>query len=66
MSQSHRLTLVYGLRLIQEEIGTVEHAHVLTEGGQMHQVTMHLLEGTKEEIQNQLRASLDAFFDLHD
>lgn len=61
-----KLTLVYGMRLIdKEEIGAVEHAHVLTEGGQMRQVTMHTIEGTREQIRRQLMESIDAFFELH-
>jgi len=61
-----KLTLVYGMRLIRdEEIGAVEHAQVLMEGGQMRQVTMHTIEGSREQIRNQLMESIDAFFELH-
>jgi hypothetical protein len=59
-------TLVYGLRLMtDEEIAAVEHAQVLTEGGQTRQVTMHTIEGTRDEIHRQLLESIDAFFELH-
>jgi hypothetical protein len=47
------LTLVYGMRLLPSE--DVAEAHV----------TMHVLEGSKEEIEKQLRTSLEAFFDLY-
>ena len=32
--------------------------------GEAH-VTMHALEGTREEIENQLRQSIEAFFDFY-
>ncbi|HKY03918.1 MAG TPA: allantoinase [Blastocatellia bacterium] len=60
-------TLVYGMRLIAgEEIAAVEHAQVLMESGQTRQVTMHTLEGTREQIKRQLLESIDAFFEIHD
>lgn len=60
------LTLVYGMRLLPaEEIAEVGPAPVkLTNGREAH-VAMHILEGTKEEIERQLRTSLEAFFDLY-
>jgi hypothetical protein len=62
-----KMTLVYGLRLITgDEVGAVEHAHVLTEDGQTRQITMHLIEGDREQIRRQLLESIDAFFELHD
>ncbi|MGA9769221.1 MAG: allantoinase [Blastocatellia bacterium] len=61
-----KLTLVYGMRLIaDEEIAAVEHAQVLMEDGQTRQVTMHTIEGSREQIRRQLLESIDAFFDLH-
>jgi hypothetical protein len=62
----NKLTLVYGMRLIaDEEIAAVEHAQVLMEDGQTRQVTMHTIEGSREQIRRQLLESIDAFFDLH-
>jgi hypothetical protein len=60
------LTLVYGMRLLPaEEISEVGQASVkLTNGREAH-VTMHVLEGSKEDIEKQLRTSLEAFFDLY-
>ena len=59
-------TLVYGLRLISdEEVVAVEHAQILTQDGQTRQVTMHTIEGTREQIRRQLLESIDAFFDIH-
>jgi hypothetical protein len=60
------LTLVYGMRLLpSEDVAEVGQAPVkLTNGREAH-VTMHVLEGSKEEIEKQLRTSLEAFFDLY-
>jgi hypothetical protein len=60
------LTLVYGMRLLpSEDVAEVGSAPVkLTSGHEAH-VTMHVLEGSKEEIEKQLRMSLEAFFDLY-
>jgi hypothetical protein len=60
------LTLVYGMRLLpSEDVAQVGSAPVkLTNGHEAH-VAMHVLEGSKEEIEKQLRTSLEAFFDLY-
>jgi hypothetical protein len=60
------LTLVYGMRLLpSEDVAEVGQALVkLTNGREAH-ITMHVLEGSKEEIEKQLRTSLEAFFDLY-
>jgi hypothetical protein len=65
-SSMANLTLVYGMRLLPaEDIVEVGQAPVkLTNGREAH-VTMHVLEGSKEEIEKQLRTSLEAFFDLY-
>jgi hypothetical protein len=61
-----KLTLIYGMRLVaEEEIGAVEHAQVLMEDGKTRQVTMHTIEGTKDQIKEQLLRSIDAFFEIH-
>jgi hypothetical protein len=60
------LTLVYGLRLLPaEDIVEVGEAPVELKNGKTAHVTMHVLEGSKEQIENQLKQSLDAFFDLY-
>ena len=62
-----KMTLIYGMRLISEdEIAAVEHGQVLTETGQTRQVTLHTMEGTREQIRRQLLESIDAFFELLD
>jgi hypothetical protein len=60
------LTLVYGMRLLpSDEVAEVGEAPVkLKNGGEAH-VTMHVLEGSKEQIEKQLRTSLEAFFDFY-
>jgi len=54
------------MRLLpSEDVTEVGQASVkLTNGREAH-ITMHVLEGSKEEIEKQLRTSLEAFFDLY-
>jgi len=60
------LTLVYGLRLLpSEEVEEVGDAKLKLKNGREARVTMHLLEGSKDEIENQLKTSLQAFFDFY-
>lgn len=60
------LALVYGLRLLpSEELAEVSNAILKLKNGREARVTMHLLEGSKEEIEKQLKSSLDAFFDFY-
>ncbi len=60
------LTLVYGMRLLpSEDVTEVGQAPVKLKNGREAHVTMHVLEGSKEEIEKQLRTSLEAFFDLY-
>jgi hypothetical protein len=60
------LTLIYGLRLLpSDEITEVGDAPIKLKNGHDARVTMHLLEGSKEEIEKQLRQSLEAFFDFY-
>lgn len=60
------LTLVYGLRLLPEgEVKEVGDATLTLVNGNQAHVTMHVLEGSREEIEVQLRRSLDAFFDFY-
>lgn len=59
------LTLIYGLRLLPEgEVTQVQDATLKLANGNEAHVTMHVLEGSREEIENQLRMSIDAFFDF--
>jgi hypothetical protein len=60
------LVLVYGMRLLPaDEVTAVESAPVTLRNGNEARVTMHILEGSREQIEAQLRHSLDAFFDFY-
>ena len=60
------LVLVYGMRLLPaDEVVSVGSAPVVLKTGNEAQVTMHVLEGSREAIEAQLRLSLDAFFDFY-
>lgn len=59
------LTLIYGMRLLPEgEVAQVQDATLKLVNGNEAHVTMHILEGSREQIEAQLRMSLDAFFDF--
>ena len=61
-----KLTLVYGMRLLPEgEVTEVGEAPIKLANGRTAHVTMHVLEGSKEEIEKQLKNSLDAFFEFY-
>jgi hypothetical protein len=60
------LTLVYGMRLLpSDDVAEVGEATVKLKNGRDAHVTMHVLEGSKDEIGKQLRTSLEAFFDFY-
>ncbi|HEY7096425.1 MAG TPA: allantoinase [Terriglobales bacterium] len=60
------LALVYGMRLLPaEDLGEVGDAVLKLKNGREARVTMHMLEGSKEDIEKQLRTSLEAFFDFY-
>ena len=60
------LVLVYGMRLLPaDEVTAVEAAPVALKNGNEAQVTMHILEGSREQIEAQLKLSVDAFFDFY-
>ena len=60
------MTLVYGMRLLPaEEVVEVGDATLKLSNGREAHVTMHVLEGSKEQIEKQLRSSLEAFFDFY-
>jgi hypothetical protein len=60
------LVLVYGLRLLPaEEIVSIGEAPIQLKNGNQAHVTMHVLEGSKEDIERQLNTSLEAFFDIY-
>ena len=60
------LVLVYGLRMLPaDEIEAVQAAPIKLKNGHEAQVTMHIVEGSREQIEAQLRHSIDAFFDFY-
>jgi hypothetical protein len=66
MKDMANLTLVYGMRLLPEgEVKEIQDATLKLANGNDAHVTMHVLEGSREEIEAQLKQSLDAFFDFY-
>ena len=60
------LCLVYGMRLLPlDDILVVSDATINLKLGRTARVTMHILEGGKEDIEKQLRTSVEAFFDMY-
>jgi len=54
------------MRLLpSDEIEQVGEAAVKLKNGREARVTLHIVEGSKEDIEKQLRQSIDAFFDLY-
>src|SRR5580658_11229919 len=66
MTDMANLTLVYGMRLLPEgEVTEIHDATLKLANGHEAHVTMHVLEGSREQIETQLKQSLDAFFDFY-
>jgi len=66
MNLMANLTLIYGLRLLPEgEVTAIHDAILKLANGRQAHVTMHLIEGSRQEIEAQLKRSLDAFFDFY-
>ena len=60
------LVMVYGMRLLPaDEVAKIGDAPVELKNGNEAHVTMHVLEGSREAIEAQLRLSIDAFFDFY-
>ena len=60
------LTLIYGMRLLPEgEVAQVQDATLKLANGNEAHVTMHVLEGSREQIEAQLLMSIEAFFDFY-
>jgi hypothetical protein len=54
------------MRLLpSEDVVEVGEAPIKLANGRAAHVSMHVIEGSKEEIEKQLRTSLEAFFDLY-
>ena len=61
-----QLALVYGMRLFPaDDLAEVNEAIVTLKGGRQSRVTMHLIEGSREQIEAALRQSMEAFFEMY-
>jgi hypothetical protein len=61
-----KLALVYGMRLLpSDDLGEVKDATVVLKNGKSARVTMHLIEGSKEEIEATFHQSIEAFFEMY-
>ena len=61
-----KLALVYGMRLFPvEDLSEVREATVVLKDGRTSRITMHLLEGSLDDIRRQFDQSIAAFFDLY-
>jgi hypothetical protein len=61
-----KLALVYGMRLFPaDELGEIGEAAITLKDGRTARVTMHLIEGNKEQIENTLQQSIEAFFEMY-
>lgn len=61
-----KLALVYGMRLFPaEDLGEITEAVIKLKNGKTARVTMHLIEGSKEEIENTFYQSAEAFFEMY-
>jgi hypothetical protein len=61
-----KLALVYGMRLLPEDdLGEVKDATIVLKNGRTARVSMHLIEGSKEEIEATFHQSIEAFFDMY-
>src|SRR5881296_3402498 len=57
-----KLALIYGMRLLPEEdLGELKDATVILKNGRTARITMHLIEGSKEEIEATFHQSVQAF-----
>jgi hypothetical protein len=61
-----RYTLVYGMRLFPAgEVSMLGSGRVAFSGGEEARITLHVIDGTRAQIEKQLLASVDAFLELY-
>jgi hypothetical protein len=61
-----KLALIYGMRLLPvDDLGEVREATAVLKNGRTARIAMHLIEGTKEEIEATFRQSINAFFEMY-
>ncbi|MFO0984631.1 MAG: allantoinase [Planctomycetota bacterium] len=62
-----RFALVYGLRLVPaERLKSTQSGTVVLKDGSAKGVTLHVIEGDREQIRARLDGSIDAFFEVFD
>jgi hypothetical protein len=60
-------SFVYGMEMLPaSEVDAVTDARLLRTDGTSSHITMHLIEGSREQIKALLLQSVDAFFELHE
>ncbi len=65
--KGRKRVLVYGMRLFEPGVvAKVGRGDVLTAAGDRTRVTLHVIEGSVNQIKKQLARSIDAFFELQD
>ena len=63
---ARKYTLVYGMRLFPaREVSMLASGKVGFTTGDEARITLHVIDGSREQIEKQLLASIDAFFDLY-
>jgi len=61
-----KLALIYGMRLLPvDDLEEVNEATVVLKNGKTARLAMHLIEGSKEEIERTFRRSINAFFEMY-
>jgi hypothetical protein len=61
-----RFTLVYGMRLFPwGDVSGLGSGKVTFIDGKEGRVTLHVIDGTREQVKRQLLASVDAFFEIY-
>ncbi|OFV82059.1 MAG: allantoinase [Acidobacteria bacterium RIFCSPHIGHO2_02_FULL_67_57] len=61
-----KLAMVYGMRLFPaEEMQEVREATIVLKDGRTARITMHLLEGSVQDIRRQFDQSVGAFFEFY-
>jgi len=61
-----KLALIYGMRLFPaEELQEVREATIVLKDGRTARITMHLVEGSLEDIRRQFDQSVGAFFEFY-
>ena len=48
-----------------DDLGEVKEATVVLKNGKSARITMHLIEGSKEEIESTFHQSIEAFFEMY-